>query len=98
MVQILRAKCRSDTEFRHEFNAAIQFVISQLIKKCVYPPTKWGMIVFAVSYIYRGLLYLLNGSIWRPADGFKRLTASISVGKVGLLSLFGQVLAPKLTF
>ena len=98
MVQILKAKCRSDTEFRREFNAANRFVIFQLIKKCVYPPPKWWMIIFAVSYIYRGLLYLLNGSIWRPADGFKRLVASILVGKVGLLFLFGQVLAPKSTF
>ena len=98
MVQNLKAKCRLDTEFQCDFSAAIGFFISQLIKKCVYPPPKWWMIIFAVSHIYRGLLYLLNGSIWRPADGFKRLAASILVGKVGLLFLFGQVLAPKSTF
>ena len=47
---------------------------------------------------FPGPAYLLNGSIWRSADGFKRLVASILVGKVGLLFLFGQVLAPKSTF
>ena len=47
---------------------------------------------------FPGPAYLLNDSIWRPADSFKRLVASILVGKVGLLFLFGQVLAPKSTF